>query len=62
MLTSSDRTIRAFRTAADMTKKSVVVGDVTPNRRSRPCARQPRAGERGFLAFRVMPSGTTSES
>jgi len=61
MLTSSDRTIRAFRTAADMTKKSVVVGDVTPNRRSRPCARQPRAGERGFLAFWVS-SGTTSDS
>jgi hypothetical protein len=30
MLTSSDRSIRAFRTAADMTKKSVAVGDVAP--------------------------------
>jgi hypothetical protein len=60
MLTSSDRTIRAFRTAADMTKKSVVVGDVAPIA-SRPCARQPRAGERGFLAFWVS-SGTTSDS
>ena len=30
MLTGSDRTIRAFRTAADLTKKSVAVDDVAP--------------------------------